>query len=91
MIAATLDADGRRVVLTDDAWLHIKQRHPEISRHLGEVMRAVREPDGRATGRKPFEEWFFLEWEGPAEWLQVVVHYEHGEGRVKTAFARKLI
>jgi hypothetical protein len=89
VIATTLDPDGRRVVLTDEAWGHIKQRHPETSQYVGEIMRAVREPDVRVAGPKPDEEWFFVEWSGPGRWLQVVVHYEHGEGRVKTAFPRQ--
>jgi hypothetical protein len=66
MLAATRDPDGRRVVLTEERWSHIKLRHPEVSPHLAEVMRAVREPHRRASGREPFEEWFFLEWSGPA-------------------------
>jgi hypothetical protein len=51
MLAATRDPDGRRVVLTDDRWAHIEQRHPDVAPHLGEVMRAIREPDRRAEGR----------------------------------------
>jgi hypothetical protein len=84
-VRGTRDPDGRRVVLTDDRWAHIKQRHPDVVPHLGEVMRAIREPDRRAEGRKHSEEWYF-EWSGPARWLRVVVHYEHGEGTVMTAF-----
>lgn len=90
MLATTLDPDGRRVVLTEERWAHIKRRHPEVTRHLGEVMRAVREPDRRRPGREPFEEWYFLEGVRPARGLQVVVHYEHSEGRVLTAFMREL-
>lgn len=88
MLATTLDPDGRRVVLTEERWRHIKRRHPDISRCLGDIMRAIREPDRRASGKKPFEELFYLEGVGPARWLQVVVHYEECEGRVKTAFPR---
>jgi hypothetical protein len=86
VLAATLDPDGRRVVLTAERWAHIKERHPEVSPHLGEVMRAVREPERRRRGPKPFEEWFFVEWAGPARRLQVVVHFKGELGHIWTAF-----
>lgn len=86
MLSTALDPDGRRVVLTEERWSHIKQRHPELTPHLGEVMRAVREPDRRAPGREPIEEWFFLHWAGPGHRLRVVVHFESTEGEIKTAF-----
>jgi len=76
VLAATLDPDGRRVVLLEDRWRHIKEDHAELGRHMREIMSAVREPDRRMEGRKPGEEWFFLEGAGPARWLEVVVHYE---------------
>ncbi len=66
--------------------MHIKERHPDVAPYRDEVMRAVREPEQRRAGRRPFEEWFFLEWRGPSRWLHVVVHYEHGQGSVRTAF-----
>ncbi len=52
-------------------------------------MTAVREPTRRSGGRSSNEEWFFLEGAGPARWLQVVVHYEGGEGWIATAFPRR--
>jgi hypothetical protein len=87
VLAATLDPDGRRVVLSEERSSHIKTRHPEMSPHLGEVMRAVREPDRRAVGHVAGEEWFLVEWSGPGRWLRVVVHFDSGEGTVITAFS----
>ncbi len=89
MVAATLDPDGRRVSLTDERWLHIKSRRPQLGGYLREIMTAVREPSRRVDGRASNEEWFFLEDAGPARWLQVVVHYEGGEGWIVTAFPRR--
>jgi hypothetical protein len=89
MLAMALDPDGRRVVLTEERWLHVKARHPEMASYLGEIMRAVREPDRRRSGRAELEEWFFLEHSGPRRWLEVVVHYEGGEGWIATAFSRE--
>jgi hypothetical protein len=86
VLASTLDPDGRRVVLTEERWAHITRRHPEVSPYLGEVLRAIRDPDRQRGGRTSFEELYYLEWAGPARWLRVVVHYETGEGTVMTAF-----
>lgn len=89
MLAATLDPDGRRVVLTEERWDHIKQRHRYLARRLRDVMGAVREPEQRADGPVSGEEWYFVTDEKPGTWLQVVVHYEGGEGWIATAFNRK--
>ena len=89
MIAATFDPDGRRVVLPERSWAHIKSRRPQLTSCLREIMAAVREPTTRSRGRTPYEEWFFLEEVGPVHWLQVVVHYEGGEGWIATAFPRR--
>jgi hypothetical protein len=86
VLATTLDPEGRRVVLTEERWEHIRRRHGEVTPHLAEVLRAIREPDRRATGRRPEREFYFLEWLGPGRWLRVVVHYEGREGEVRTAY-----
>jgi hypothetical protein len=89
VLASTIDPDGRRVVLSAERWSHINLRHPEVAPHLGEVIRAIREPDGRGSGRSTVEESFFLEWSGPGPWLRVVVHFESGEGVLMTAFPQR--
>jgi hypothetical protein len=86
VLAATLDPDGRRVVLDEDAWNHIKRRHPELAPRLREIMAAVREPDVRFLGRGRDEIWFYAR-SGTRPWLKVVVHYEGGEGWIVTAFS----
>jgi hypothetical protein len=89
VIAATLDPEGRRVVLDEHAWTHIKSRHPELTRRLRDVMAAVREPDRRAPGRSSGEGWFFAYIGGALPWLHVAVHYEGGEGWIVTALRRE--
>ncbi len=43
-------------------------------------------------GRSEGEMWFFAEWDtGRFPWLQVVVHYEGGEGWIVTAFPREAL
>ena len=88
MIAATLDPDGRRVVLTGERWLHIKGRHPRLARELDAIMRTIRDPDVQMAGRSDRELWFFTRWSGTLPWLHVVVHFEGGEGWIVTAFPR---
>jgi hypothetical protein len=87
VIASVRDPDGRRVVLTEE--LHIETGHADLARNLRDIMAAVREPDRRTTGGRAGEEWFLAEGVGPGRWLQVVVHYEGGEGWIVTAFARR--
>ena len=43
-------------------------------------MAAVREPDRRTQGRREGECWFFTHEPESRRWLQVVVHYEGGDG-----------
>ena len=88
MIAATLDRDGRTVVLDEQARRHIRSEHPELSPYLREIMAAVREPDRQMTGHEPGELWYYAERTTRFPWLRVVVHYERGEGWRVTAFAR---
>jgi hypothetical protein len=91
MLAATLDSDGRRVVLTDERWRHIVQQHPSMARHIRSVMAAVREPDVRLPGNDLGEEYYYVEGEGPSRWVKAVVHYEGAEGRIITAFPRSSV
>ena len=65
-----------------------QDRHPNLARQMRDVMAAVREPDARLPGRIPAEEWFFAKREREGKWLQVVVHYDGGEGWIVTAFVR---
>jgi len=91
MLAATLDPDGRRVVLTEERWRHILGEHPEMAQHMRSVMTAVREPTLRLSGEDPGEEYYYVEGEGPSRWVKAVVHFEGGEGRIITAFPRRSV
>jgi hypothetical protein len=91
MLAATIDARGRRVELSEERWRHIVQQHPRMARYIRSVMAAVRDADRILPGDVATEEFFYLEGEGPARWLKVVVHYEGGNGRIVTAFPRSSV
>ena len=53
MLAATLDPDGRRVVLDEEGWRHIRRRHPELHREMRDIMAAVHTPAIRRRGWMP--------------------------------------
>ena len=87
-VRAMVDPEGRRVVLSDHAWLHILGSHEEMEAHLDAVVLAVERPTVRRPGRAVNEEWYFAALAGPSRWLHVVVHFCGEEGSVTTAFGR---
>ncbi len=91
MLATTFDPDRRRVVLTEERWEHIKAEHATLAPKLREIMAAVREPAVTLPGRSANETWFLAENPGRFPWIQVVVHYEGGDGWIVTAFPRSAL
>jgi hypothetical protein len=90
VIASVVDPDGRIVRLDANRWTHIADGHPELRAHQADILKAVETPSRRVPGRRPDEEWFYLEGNGPSRWLKVVVRYGHGkDGSIVTAFARR--
>jgi hypothetical protein len=83
------DELGREVELTEERWLHIVDGHPELAPLRGTVIRAACAPTRRLPGRRPGEEWCYLEGVGPSKWLKVVVAYAGQTGRIVTAFPRR--
>ena len=62
---------------------------PDPRVKAAEIMAAVREPTRRRPGRGEGEEWYFTDEALIGRWVQVVVHYEGGEGWIVTAFPRE--
>lgn len=85
------DDQGRDVELTAAGWLHILDAHPELGPHRTAVLNAVTAPSSRLPGRRPGEEWCYLEGVGPSRWLKVVVAYAGQTGRIVTAFPRRAL
>jgi hypothetical protein len=75
------DSEGRTVVLTEERWGHIVERHPEIRTLDLTVMQAVQVPDYRVAGRLANEEWCYVKTDAPSNWLKVVVAYAGDVGR----------
>ncbi len=80
----TTISDGKKIILTEDDWFHIKFRHPEVGSNPNLILRTVAEPEGlyhNARGRyhalSRMEERYFL-----------VVIYEltDDEGYIRTAY-----
>ena len=40
----TVSVSGKRIRLTEERWLHISERHPEVASHLSEVLKTVSNP-----------------------------------------------
>ena len=89
VLAVVVDPDGRRVELTSERWAHVLDIHPELKRWQHAVLRAISEPTVRRDGRRPNEEWFYLDGVGPSQWLKVVVAFRDNRGWVVTAFPRR--
>lgn len=89
VLAEVLDADGRRVELTEERWRHILDAHSELAELRAAVLDVVRFPERRLPGRSVNEQWFLSERVGPSRWLHVVVAYGEGRGWIVTAFARR--
>lgn len=87
----TNDPDGRRIVLVEERWHHVVERHADLTERLEAILAAVRTPDARMPGYEEGEHWFFRRVSGRLPWLQVVVHYERNEGWITTAFRRKTL
>ena len=85
----TTDPDGRRIVLSAERWLHVLEDHEELGDELAALLSGLAAPAIRRRGRWPDEKWFYLAGPGPTRFVKVVVHYEHGVGRIVTAFPRR--
>lgn len=89
ILAETVTADGKRVVLFEDTWLlHVldpRNGHPELEPHLADVLATVAEPDHREPDARPDRERFYKRHVGPSRWLMVVVDFEREPPRIVTA------
>jgi hypothetical protein len=88
-VLAIADQQGREVELTADRWTHITAGHPEMVGHQAGILAAVQHPTRHLPGRRPGEDWYYLENVGPSRWLKVVVAYRGERGSITTAFARR--
>jgi hypothetical protein len=80
--------DGRRVVLLDEEWLHIRFRHPEIGPLPDPLSAALSQPDETyRNGRGPVHA---LKRMDEGHFLVVIYEPTNNEGLVRTAFLTNL-
>jgi hypothetical protein len=84
-----LDPDDRIVTLTEDAWDHIMQEHPELDWCESVIMETVQFPDDRQDDPRPDRERYYSQGKGPSRYFCVVVEYIGQEGDVITAFGHR--
>jgi hypothetical protein len=83
---------GREIVLTDERWKHIIDRHPELAHARRALEVELQEPYFMFRGRDPDEHWLYLKKVGPTRWLKIVVVWESpSRGLTITAFPRRMM
>ena len=76
--------DGRRVLLLEPDWLHIRFRHPEVGSSLGPLSAALAEPDeAYRNGRGGVHALKSIDAE---HFLVVIYEPTDSEGLVRTAY-----
>jgi len=83
-VIAVKACEGRRVVLLEEDWLHIRFRHPEVGLGTAPLSKALTQPDvayrdgrGRIHALRRFDERHFL---------VVICEKTNDEGIVRTAY-----
>ncbi len=76
--------DGRTVYLTEEDWLHIRFRHPELAESPTTLMKAVQNP--LEAYRDSLEGILVLLRLDQRHYLVVIYEYENREGYIKTAY-----
>ncbi|MBA3245984.1 MAG: hypothetical protein H0T61_12530 [Actinobacteria bacterium] len=85
-----VEPDGRTVVLTEDAWQHIRTQHPELAPYERAIMETISHPNERTTDVRRGRERYFASGKGPSRWLRVVVEFDgSSRGEVITAFGQR--
>jgi len=84
LLGVVADRWGRIVVFTQSRLTHIHLGHVEVTER--DVKLAIRDADIRTRGHRPGDEVLWCRHVGVARWMKVVVAYEAGEGRVRTAY-----
>jgi hypothetical protein len=91
LVGEARDPGGNLVVVPAALWHgKVLQDHPELGPHLGDVLRAIGEPD-HVTADPIFDgrRRHYLRNAGPSRWLLVVLSYEQEPARLITAFANR--
>jgi hypothetical protein len=73
----TVDRLGRQVVLTDDGWKHICERHGDMVEHQWAIREALERADEIARDlTHDHRQVHYRQRSTPPRWFRVVVHYQ---------------
>lgn len=85
VIATIRDPQGRTVQLTQAAWEHIQEGHPDMANFLEDIKKIVQTAEIRTAGRFPDTEKLWAQNRCRCRWAMVVVRYEGRIGSIRTA------
>jgi hypothetical protein len=94
MIAAvfprpTTDPWGRQVLLTEERWEHIIDKHREMESWQTELLKVIPAPDVITPDRMRGRWHYWAAGTGVSRWLFVVVDWRHRPARIVTAFPKR--
>lgn len=91
-VAATLDPEGRPVVLLERIWFgKIAIDHPEVLPLLDALIETVHAPDVSTGDPMARRVRYYARDIGPSRWLRVVVSYEQVPARIITVHALRKV
>jgi hypothetical protein len=89
-LAEISDPEGRKVVLLARIWEgKITLDHPELRKHLEDVLGTVTAPDHDEPDPRQYRRRYYRRRVGPSQWLLVIVSFEQDPGRIITALATR--
>lgn len=77
--------EGQPVELTWDAWDHVRERHPEMTERLADLLETIEHPEFSEPDLRPGRERLFRRF-GSDGWMRVVLEFNLDFDRVVTAF-----
>jgi hypothetical protein len=86
----TKDPWGRHVLLSEERWEHVLDRHPELRDRHAEVLATVPAPDVITRGKHAGRWCYWAVGRGTSSWMFVVVDWQlRAEPYIVTAFSRR--
>ena len=85
VIARATGPDGRDAELRAATWDHVLAGHPEIAKHLDDVIETIEQPELREDDPRPGRVRSFRRC-GPERWIRVVLEFAGDVDVVVTTF-----
>jgi hypothetical protein len=82
--------DGKKIILREKQWQHIKHRHPEMANRLNDIEEAIRNPTVRIRYSDATTKFYrFIKRE--KKYMMVAARFFNGEGCIITAYPTKRV